>query len=80
MKYIPALRKAMGELKPETRRLLRLALPLLLALYACAVFIYAVAGSTENYQLAMLAAQHLTIGLKSAFGVLCLGLLFFECR
>ena len=80
MKHITLLREALRELKPETRRLLRLAAPLLLALYCCAVLLYATAGYAVEYQLAMQAAQHLSTGLKSGFGVLCLGFLLLECR
>lgn len=80
MKHIAALREAFQSLKPETLRLLRLAAPLLLALYACAVLLYAAAGSAVGYQTALLAAQSLCAGLKSGFGVLCLGFLLLECR
>ena len=79
-KHITALREALQSLKPETLRLLRLAAPLLLMVYCCAVLLYATAGSAVAYQTAILAAQRLCAGLKSGFGVLCLGFLLLECR
>ncbi|MDR3313837.1 MAG: hypothetical protein LBS96_05200 [Oscillospiraceae bacterium] len=78
MKYISSFRKAFRGLKPETRLLLRLAVPLLVALYCCAVLFYGASGTVAEYQMALLAAQRLSAGVKAGFGVLCLGFVLLE--
>ena len=67
-------------LKPETARLLKIALPLFAALYAFSVFLYAAAGALFDYQLALILTEQLVTGLRASFGLLFFGLLFMECR
>ena len=65
-------------LKPETLRLLRLAGIAMALCYAAALLFYQCAGTSMDYQLAMIVSERLAIGLRAGFGLLCLGFLVME--
>jgi len=67
-------------LKPETRSLLERAGLVLAACYALAVALYCLAGSTADYQQALIFSESMAMGLRTGFGLLCLGFLFMECK
>ena len=68
------------KLKPETKGLLGRAGLVLAACYALAIALYYFAGTALDYQLALILSEHMAAGLRTAFGLLCLGFLFMECR
>ena len=65
-------------LKPETTRLLRLAGIVMALCYAASLLFYQCAGTSMDYQLAMIISERLAIGLRAGFGLLCLGFLVME--
>jgi len=67
-------------LKPESVRLLKSAGATLVLLYLAAILLYYTAGHALDFHFSVLAAQQLALGLRGGFGLLCLGLLFLECR
>ena len=67
-------------LKPETIGLLKAGALLMTLLYAASVLLYAMAGSTLDFQLALIWSEQLATGLRAGFGLLCVGLLAMEVR
>ena len=68
------------KLKPETRRMLKAFCWVFFPLYAVAVLAFGLAGRTFDYQAALFVSEHLARGLRVGFGLLCLGVLFMECK
>ena len=69
-------------LKPETKRLLWLGGLVLAVCYcaAAALFWLAGTGKTPDYQLALIFSERMAAGLRTGFGLLCIGFLIMECR
>ncbi|MCL2446119.1 MAG: hypothetical protein FWD06_05080 [Oscillospiraceae bacterium] len=67
-------------LKPESVRLLKRGGTTLVLLYLAAILLYFTAGHVLDFQFSVMAAQQLALGLRGGFALLCLGVLFLECR
>jgi len=67
-------------LKPESIQLIKAAALLMTGLYAVALLLYYAAGAELDYHAALIWSERLAVGLRSGFGLLCLGLLVMECR
>lgn len=68
------------ELKPETKQLLKLAAIVLVISYVVSMLLYHTAGVAVDYQLAMALSERLAMGIRTGFGLLCIGFLILECK
>jgi len=68
------------KMKPETRLLLLRSGIVMALCYAAALLFYRYAGVLLDYQLALILSERLTMGLRTGFGLLCLGFLVMECK
>ena len=68
------------KLKPESIKLVKIAAPLMLSLYAASVLLFGFAGTGVDYHLALAWSEHLAIGLRTGFGLFGLGIVILECR
>jgi len=59
-------------LKPETIGLLKSGGLLMTLLYAASVLLYYAAGSSLDFQLALVWSEYLATGLRAGFGLQCL--------
>ena len=67
-------------LKPETVGLLKRAALLMSALYGLSLALFCAAGTVLDYQVGLIWSEGIMTGLRSGFGLLCLGFLVMECR
>lgn len=65
-------------LKPETGRLLRRSAIVLAVCYFVALLLYRYAGVWLDYQTALVLSERLSMGIRTGFGLLCLGFLVME--
>ncbi|MCL2195620.1 MAG: hypothetical protein FWB76_06680 [Oscillospiraceae bacterium] len=68
------------KLKPESVRLLKCGGAALVLLYLAAILLYSTAGHVLDFHFSVMATQQLALGLRGGFALLCLGVLFLECR
>ena len=66
------------ELKPETRRMLLVCGAVFFLIYAAAVLAYGLAGQFWDYQLGVIVSEGLAKGLRTGFGITCLGVMVME--
>lgn len=67
-------------LNPESVRLLKYGGATLVLLYMLAILFYITAGHAFDFHFSVIATQQLALGLRGGFALLCLGVLFLECR
>ena len=65
-------------LKPETRRMLLVCGAVFFLIYAAAVLAYGFAGRFWEYHLGLMVSEGLAKGLRTGFGITCLGVLVME--
>ena len=67
-------------LKPETWRMIKAFLGIFFLVYLASAVSFFLAGTAWEYQLGLIVSERLAKGLRSGFGIFCLGLLFMECK